>query len=359
MMKKNRAFPINLVLAVMLVAWVCLPHSAQAQTSRQLTQYISAQDKSVVGINVDALRKSKYFDQVLAWVKGTPSGQALFTAMDAAQVDLARDINTLVLGVADLTAQNEPGKSDMTFVMSGKLDQKKMLALLNENGMALAETTSGKLKLHTKDNLTVVFPKSGLMWGVVGSEAYRKRALETLQNNKNRVDGASYFKQLIDDTKNTRGLWAIVDMEAAQAALTETDPNRAAKSAAFSLDVASGMAMEVMLEMVTKDGAKSAADELRAQALEAGKNPMLAMSGASPLLKNLKVSHNGTRMVANSSMNSAEFDKLLKLAGQLVAAKLNGGAAPAQVKSPSKTPGDAPIAPAKKSKKGGAKADFN
>lgn len=361
-MKTTAIKPLSYLLALFFAAGIFWPQAAQAQSARELTRYISAQDKSVVGVNIESLRKSKYFDQVINWAKQTPEGQELFDTMKAAEIDLTRDIDTFVAGIADFGGEAQPGKSDMTFVLAGKLKQATLLKLAKAKGVDFKESKSGKLTLYSKDNLTLVFPKDGLIWGVSGAEGYRKKAVETLKSSKNTVESSSYFKDMIADTKDKRSLWAIVDMAAAQAPLAEVDPKTAAKTASLSLDLASGMAIDVLLEMATKEGAKAAADELKAQALASAKNPMVAMVGAGPFLKNLKVDHKGTRVSTASSMTSAEFDKLVTVATQMMAAKFNNAAPTPQSATPGAGKKDAPAQKPKKPKKpkkSGANADFN
>jgi hypothetical protein len=355
------------MLAVVLVAVAVAPGQAAAQTSKELTRYLPQQEQIVVGVNFGELRKSKYFDDVLALAKNTAGGGAFLALLADANIDIATDIKSLALSMPDDKIRKNIDMKRFTVALSGTFEQAKLLEALKSKKVAFKSKKSGKKAFYSKEDVVFTFPKEGVLWLASGPDAYRKNARSALKDAKNSVRASAFFKSLIDGVKTTRGLWMLADAASAGAGSISTQGS-AAKSVAMSLDVSSGLALQILMEMASEKAAAATLARITQQAKEAAKNPMAVVMGIGPLLTNLKTTRTGTRVVSATSMTAAEFDTLIQRAGQVLMAKLNGGGAISAPAKSSSTPGTGSSSKSGSSKSGaskkdaskqGANADFN
>lgn len=362
-MKPNFLKRFRAMTMLVFASLLLIPNLANAQSSRDLAKYLSAQDNAIMGLNVDDLRKSKYFNQALEWAKGTPAGQELLTFLSDAGMDVSTDLNAILIGMANITPNATPGGETITVALAGNIDPEKVLKALADKNIKVNSAKDGKLTIHSKDDVDLVFPQKGVLWMTMGASNYRKGALQALKTEKKSVQGTTYFKTIIDGVNTNRSLWVLVEPSSSQPTGMPTSGPQA-KSAGLSVGITNGFAIDALMELTKEEDAVAAAAELNAQLKELGSNPMVTMFAAGPLLSNLKITQKGTRLTGRTTMSSAEFDKMLLVGAQLIQAQLNNsnsatapGAQPFPIGAPNTAKPDPKSS--KPAPKKGVKADFN
>lgn len=342
-----------LLLGAIFVTLALLPATASAQTSRKLTDYLSFQEQVVVGLNFGELRKSKYYSVVTNFAKSSPSLGEMVTMLDEAGVDLTKDISALALGVPSVDVQKSLDERTYSVAISGQFDAEKLLAALKSKGIKLKTSELGKRTLYTADNLVFAFPKKGVLYVSSGPDAYRTRALSALQHSDKAVTNTGYFKRIAGDVNTAKGFWMVANATSTAGVADAL----MAQEVAMSLDFASGLAAEVLMEMGDKKSAAETVASAQSQVKDLVKNPMITMMGAAAVFQNLKIVQKNTRVLTTTHLNGAQLDTLVQRVGGLIQSKLQGqpGAAPKFEVAPM---GDAQaplnVAPAKP-----IKADFN
>jgi|GEM_PF-5688523 len=340
-----------ILLGAILVTLALAPATASAQTSRELGDYLSFQEQVVVGLNFGELRKSKYYSVVTSFVKTSPSLGDMVAMLDEAGVDFTKDINALALGVPSIDIQKSLDERTYSVAISGQFDSEKLLAALKSKDVALKTSELGKRTLYSSNNLVFAFPKKGILFVSSGPDAYRTRALSALQHSDKAITSTGYFKRIVGDVNTSKGLWIVANATAGASATPGTPQ---AKEVAMSLDFASGLAAEVLMEMGDKKSAAEIVASAQTQVKDLAKNPMVAMMGAGSVFENLKVVQKNTRVITTTRINAAQLDTLVQRAGGLIQSKLQGqaGAAPPLNTAPATAPAPAPTPKP-------IKADFN
>lgn len=366
-MKPNYRMRFGAMTMLVFAFLLLLPGVANAQSSRDLARYLSAQDNAIGGLNIDELRKSKYFKQALEWAKGSPGVQELLGFLSDAGMDVSTDLSAVVIGVAQINPDAKPGSDALTIALAGKIDAEKVLKALADKKIELQPTKDGKLTIYSREGVDLVFPQKGVLWMSTGSSDYRKGALLALKTEKKTLQDTPYFKSIIDGVDTQRGLWILVEPTASQSGGIAEQAGPQAKSAAISVGIVNGFKLDILMELTEEKDAEAAAAEISAQARQMSTNPMVTMFGAGPLLNNLKVSHKGKRLTGQTTMTAADFDKLIALGAQLIENQLNAqgpaampGAQPFNLGAPNTAaPAPAPRPGTPAAPKKGAKADFN
>lgn len=342
------------VLGVLFVTLLIAPTQASAQSSsKQLTDYLSSQEQVVLGLNFDRLRKSKYFGDVTKMANGNASVSQVISLLADADIDFSTDITALTVGVPVLDVQKSLEQRTFSAVISGKFDNAKLLSALKAKKIDFKSSKLGKRTLYTHDNIVFTFAKKGVLLMASGPDGYRTRAVQALANSKKSVAKTDFFKNIIDGVKTSQGVWMVANAATAPASASA---KAKANEVAMSLDVTSGLMLEILFELENKKSAAEILGQLNSMSQQFANNPMVAMVGAKPLVANLKSSQNGTRVTTTTRLNPAELDNLLKNAGQMLQSKLQGSGAVAPTPKTKATPTQKDgAAPAPKP----IKADFN
>lgn len=336
------------MLGVIFLTIALSPSFAFAQSSKQLSEYISYQEQIVLGVNFDELRKSKYYSMAEEMAKSSAAINDMLTLLDEAGVDFSTDITALTMGVPLLDVEKSLAERTYSVAISGKFDSKKLLETLQAKKVAFKTSELGKKKLYTADNIAFTFPKDGVLLVTSGPDAYRTRALSPLKGADKSVTKAGYFQRIFKDVKSASGVWVVAN--------AASGPNPKSKELAVSLDISSGLAAEILMEMVDETSAAAALEHAQAQIQASASNPMLAMVGAKPLLTNIKSTHKGTRVTHTTKMSPQELDVLVRNARGFVEGQMKKqmGAKSGSAKPAADGKAPAPAGPVKT-----IKADFD
>jgi hypothetical protein len=344
-----RRYLVTLLSAVFLAVGL-LPSPAAAQSSNDLTRYVPAKTQLLIGLNINKLTSSKYYEQALNWARANSQDDDFFEVLEEdANLDLSKDLTAMVISIPD--AKADPAKQERTFTMaaSGSFDKDELVEAVKEKHDNIKETKRGKQTVYTAGEFEFTFPAKGVLWVSAGPEAYRKGAWKAATNKKHSVQSNSLIKGLLGDIDASRGFWMVGDTSWIDPQAAQGGPQP--ESIGLSVDISKGLVLDLLSDMPSAEEAKGAAKQLDELKQTSGKNPMLSMLGVTPLVKNLSVSQDGARINIATRMTASEFDVMIQRVTQMAQSQMQGGG-----------PGNAPSQPVPNEKspsKDGSNADFN
>lgn len=350
---------LSLGVLVTFVVAVAAPAVAAAQSADKLTRYLPQQSQLVVGLNIEKLRKSKYYKEALTWArKGSNGGAFLDVLENDAQIDLSKDLSSVAVSIPDTKVDKSGQQKNFTVAVSGSFDKAKLMAAIKKKDGSIKETKKGKTTIYSTGEVQFAFPKDGVLWLSAGPDSYRQSAWKAVGSSKHSVRSNKVFKRLLGKVNTSRGFWMLGDTSQLDTKKMKADTPQP-KSIALSMDIDNGLDLSMLAELPSEDDAKSAVKQVEQLKQQGGQAAMLSILGAAPLVSNLKAKQKGVDLHATTSMTASEFDAMVQRLKQLAQSQMQSGGMPSQPvpnpNGPAKT-GPAKSAPAKKD---GANADFN
>jgi hypothetical protein len=335
-----KSFSIFLVCASLFMASVASAQSAE------LTRYVPQSSKVLIGLNFDQLRPSPIYAELFVFARQQPVVQTLFDFMETELgIKPEKDIDAVLLAFPEAVTNPAQAQSSrtLTVAVKGPFDPEKVIVAAKKRYATLQITGEGANAQFNTGEFSFALPAPGLLLLTTGKEDFQKQTWSALESDKAAASSDKEIGASLKDINPKRGLWMV--------GITRDLPQPGPKMnrAGLTLDVASGLKMDMVAEMATPEDATRAQkdfDDLKAQA----SNPMVMMLGAAPLVTNMKSKAAKTKVTLTTAMTKTEFNGMLKQLKQVV----SQGSQPMKVQPATKAQ-PAPVNPDKK----GVDADFN
>ena len=346
----TQSFQFLAAALLVLAGLAAVPSTASAQSATDLTKYLSNQNNITVGLNMQGLKKSKYFDDVIEWAKSQAgNAQALADFEKQSGIDLEEDVDTIVVAfrTSNVGSRSRP-QQEFAMAVAGDFKNDKLVEAA-KNQSDIETKKHGELTYYTDGNLTMALPKDGLVLMTTGKDAYQTTNLATFASQNKSVQESSVMKKMMSAVDTSEDVWMVGDTSS----MPSQGPGPQPKSIGMDMNFSSGLILDIVAEMSSAEEAKSSVKQIQTLKKQGGQAQMAAMVGAKPLIDNLTTSRKGSRVIANTKMNQKEFDGMVQSVKQLM--KQRGGGT-GLTAPPSSGSGSGSSS---SSSQGGADADFN
>lgn len=346
-------------LAIWLVLIVLgLGSPAFAQDPASLMQYVPETSRFVMGANFSQLRKSPFYGDALAWLKGNTSLGTTLTALSPkGGSDPMQDLDAALLGFPSMEMNaTRAAEAPFVAIVSGKFKGDVLRASAKANVQGLSERKSGNWTVYSFDRYDFAIPADGLFVVVGGPESFRKKSWPSISGKKGGVKSNPVMAKLLGEVDMGRSMWILADTREMQPKAAPGQPGSIqSQGAAVMVDVVGGLAMTMTSHMESAEAASAAERQFRELQREASQNPMLGLFGLTPLVRNLSVRVDSkSRIVMTTSMTESETRVLIQKLQQLIKQAQSQPGKPAGALPPSAAPSGTPAR-----KNSGAAADFN
>lgn len=335
-----KKFTLLLLVSVFLYAAPALAGSGD------LIKYAPKSTKLVMGANLDALKPSPLYRDMLTMIKGRPAFADFLAFLETeAGINIDRDVDgvTVAMPEVSMTPAQANAQDTMTLVVRGKFDRKRILEAINKKFPGHAVTGEGPTARHTLGTVTLAFANDKDLVMSVGDLEFQTKTWTALANSKESASSNKDITTMASKLNLNRGMWLI--------GVTGQLPQNGPKMniAGMTVDLVSGLKVDLIGTMNSKEDVKKSLEDFELLKKEAT-NPMVTMMGAAPLIQNLKTGSKGQDVTMTTSMNPAQFQNMMGMLTATLSAGSKPLAAPVQAQPEAKTP----QVPAK-----GADADFN
>lgn len=330
---------LSLVLLVL-----CFAASPAFAQSADLVKYSPKTSKVLIGLNFEKLRPSPIYAEVFAFARQQPKLLSLLVFLEQElEINPEKDIEALVVSFPDAVANpaQAQANSTLSLAIQAPFDAAKLIEAAKKRFPDMKITGEGEQAIFVAGDFHFTLPAANRLVLATGDDSFVQETWAAVASPKESAVESADVKASMKEINLSRSLWMVgITRELQQ-------PGPKMNRAGLTLDLVSGLKMDMIASMASAEDAKTAAkdfDTLKAQ----GANPMVSMLGAAPLANNLKASASKTTVKASTSMSKAEFATMVKQMKQ-IAAQGSQPVAPSQG-----TPETVPVEPKK-----GVKADFN
>ncbi len=323
---------------LLLLVFLLIPQFAAAQ-SADLTQYVPGTSKVLIGANFSELRTSPVYSEVFAFARAQPRLAEIMNFMQAElNVSPEKDIQGLVLAFPEAMTTPQVN-STLSLAMRAPLDSEKVIESARKRFPDMKVTGEKEAAVYDVGAFKFALPAKDVFVLGVGSEPFVEATFATIKGPKLSASKNSDVVASMNSIDTKKGLWMV--------GITREVPQQGPKMnrAGLTIDLKSGLIFKMVADMANKKDAEQAVKDFEGLKVQAS-NPMVAMTGAAPLVSNLKASSKKTSVTVNSSMNSKEFALMVTQMKNIIA---QGSQPMAPAPSPSKP------APSND----GVEADFN
>jgi hypothetical protein len=246
---------------------------------------------------------------------------------------------TQVEGVTLGFPQIAEDQREFAGVVRGTFDEQKLVACGKEQaqkeGVELTTTDYGSHKIYSSSRGQAYVSFLDKSTVVVGGQEWIKKALDRADG---KAEGGSARQNdalmaLVKRANTSQAIWGVGVVPEKARERFKDDPklNIAAtmKAVVGSLDFASGLLVDLDVDLGGDEEAKKLAETLRGQLDEAKKNPQIMMTGMSSFLDGVKVEQKGATFHGNVSFTQQQVDDLInRVKGLLSGLKLGTGGPP-------------------------------
>jgi hypothetical protein len=331
---------------LLLLVFVSLWAAPAFAGSGDLIKYTPKSTKLVMGANLDALKPSPLYREMLALVKGRPAFAEFLSFLEVeAGINIEKDVQGVAVAMPEVSMNPAQANAQdtMTLVVSGKFDRKRLLEAVDKKFPGHPITGEGPTARHTLGTVTLAFASDKELVMTVGDQDFQDKTWNALANKKESASSNKDITTMAGKLNLTRGMWLI--------GVTGHLPQNGPKMnvAGMTVDLASGLKIDLIGTMNGKEDVKKSLADFEMLKKEAT-NPMVTMMGAAPLIQNLKTGSKGLDVTMTTQMNAAQFQNMMGMLMTTLAAGSKPIAPPTQPQ-PEATPQQVPAK--------GADADFN
>lgn len=312
-----RLFSTLLFLSLLVPSLALAGDDDKSASSRALLSYLPADSQFAAQVDVEKLRKSKYFKRAYNMLEEqAKDDEKLAELISEDGFDIESDLSSVAIGLPVSRVSPNTGVNKGVFVMDGSFDEEKIRKLVKEEYDDLETREIGDMTAFRLDETEFGLPASNRLVITMGPESYRKKVWNLARKGGKSFEKTASDKNLLDGLETDRTLWMVNLITGSM-----RGPSSSAKSAAISVNLDSGLDLQVVSRVDDEAAAKEMVQRIGAMKKSAGENPMLSMFGAGPLVENLKVENNKTSVVATTSMTESELDYLVQKVQQIAASQ--------------------------------------
>lgn len=305
-------------LACAVCAALVAPNSANAESDRSPTDLLPGASKVAVQLDVERLKKSKYFDRALEFLKSRMRQRDNYSKFFDSEngYHIGKDVARVAVGVPKGRINARSPELDRgVLVVDGNFSEEKTIELVEQGDVEVESRTLGDdLEIHEVEGTEFTVRSGGRLVVVTGPESYRQTAWETVRGKSASFASVSKRENLLQHVDTDRTLWVV------NRAGGTTKGGKSIRSTTVGFDLDDGAELQLVSQADTKSGAKSIAEQIAALKKTGGENTMVQMFGAGPLVENLSWERRETAVVATTSMTAKELDTLVQMVKQSVQA---------------------------------------
>jgi len=311
----SRRIALAGLFASLLLAIPSLPTDVRAEGADELVNYLPGDSRFAARIDVDALRGTQYFDRAIEFLEErAKQDDSVPDVLDSsAAFDPRSDLHGVAVGLPVSRISPSQNVQRAVVAVSADFQESDFAEYLEQqfSDVSTHELDSGSTVYET-DGRAFVVPTSNRLVAVLGPESYRNKVWGLLDGEGTSFSKVSDRQGLLTGIDTSRMIWMVNRIPN-----SGSGGSSKARSAAVGIQLAS----RVDLQMVTVGHSESDAESMskRVKSLKEtwSENRMLKMMGAGPLVTNLEVERNGSRVTATTSMTDSEFDYFVDRVRQL------------------------------------------
>lgn len=281
--------------------------TAQAGDGQSLLSHVPKDSMVVVSINVERVKDAPFYQMAMEQMMTDPEVQEMVTKLkDSANLDVQKDIKTFLLSVpADVTSSE-----NFIFFAEGSFDEAKIVDALKSEGADLKEVK------HAGTTYQEIDGEGGLAFvdgvAMMGTQKMVKKALSAKAGKGDSVKKHAAISKAMGDLDTSRDLWVAFEFNDELKAMMGNDPTIAdLKTLAASLDIKSGLELNVVLTMGSADSASEIGQMAQMQLKEFTKAPEMAQMGLDVALIKSTVSVDANKIQVSLKLNEAEFQSFV------------------------------------------------
>ncbi len=357
-MHQLHRFPLlrSLICSIILVS-LFIPAFASAESAQKLVQRLPGSNQLIVGVEVGAVKTSPLYKETMEWVRSKSNLTELLTLLESdGGFNLDKDLHSVAMVSPEVpTSVDRALQIPFTIALSGKFDRDKITAAIKTKFPEMSERKEAKVAVLTTDKHDLGFIDDETLVIVSGTKPYQASSWKGLTGKKSKHN--SKFAAIVTDVANEHGMWVLMDSSATSAVDAQ---GAKAVFSAMAVRLADNMGITLLSHFNDAKAAELALQATEKMKIEAQSNPMVSMMGLGPLLKNMAIKQDKSKVWITSSMTVAESRALLTRVRSI--AERSQGLKPSQAVI---KPATKEVAPAKTNSstgpapKTGSKADFN
>jgi hypothetical protein len=233
---------------------------------------------------------------------------------------------------------------EFAVIMRGKFDEAKLVSCAREqakkDGQELAESDYNGHKLYTSTKSSQAFATFlDAKTVVIAGKEWVKKVLDSAggKGGGQSAKDNGQLMELVKRAKTSDALWGAGLVTQSTRDQLKADPQLAPaasmKDLFGSVDFASGVGMEVSVDLGSDADAQGLTGKIQAQVAEAKKSPQLMMAGLSAFLDGVKIESKAATFHLTVTLNQQQVDDLINRVKGLLASfggalKGGGGTAP-------------------------------
>lgn len=319
-----------------------------------LMDYLPEDSRTAGVIDVQKLRKSKYFEEAFDAVEQQAADDEFGKLLQKqGEFDLKSDLHKMAVGmpVAQVKGQNAPDK--VVFVMTGDFKRDKLNKLIEKEVDEVEKRElTGDLEGYGKEDIEFALTDDHF-FVVRGDDSYRSDAWNVIDGDGDSFTKSAKAHNLFSHLNTERAFWITARPPAG------SPQAKGIESAGVAVDVGSGLDIQVVSHTDSKDKADEMISQLEKAKKQGASNAMLSMFGATPLVTNLEFEKSGKAVVATTSMTNSEFDSMITSVKQFINSQKKKQQQGGDESLPIPKESDDSKGGSKDSNDDGADADFN
>lgn len=346
----------TLICSVILIT-LLIPALSFAESAQKLVHRLPGSNKLVIGVEVSAVKNSPLYKETMDWVRTQSNLTELLTLLESeGGFSIDKDLQSLAMVSPELpTSVDRALKIPFTVALSGKFDREKITTAIKTKFPEMTERKEAKVSVLTTDKHDLGFVDDQTLVIVSGAKPYQTSSWQGLTAKKSNHN--SKFGALVNDVASEHGMWVLMD-----SAATSADNAQGAKAnfSAMAVRLADNLGLTLLSHFKDPKAAELALQETEKMKAEAQGNPMVTMMGLGPLLKNMAIKQDKSKVWITSSMTVAEARSLLTRVRNIAERSQSLKANPAASKTtPKELPPTKTNEASRPAPKTGAAADFN
>lgn len=310
---------ISLGVAALVLAALAAP--AMSADGKSALKVAPKDTVIFVSVNFDRLKKSPLYKDAMGMATANPDAKMALDKMKTDMgIDLEKDVSTISIALPADFQKSEK----FLIVLEGTFDEKKIVEAAKKEGAKI------KTENHKGQAFYSIDGQGGVAFmgktALVGSLDTLKGAIAAQKGGA----GAKGLDKLIKATDIGKDAWFAMNVpESMRKEMAAGDPNaKDLQTMRGSLDLATGIGLDLTMGLANAASAKTIADEISKQLAEAGANPMMAGMGLGAALQRTKVEQKGGDLRLAMTLNPDEVARIKALVSAGMAAQ-GGAMAPA------------------------------
>lgn len=310
----------------------------------------------VVGLEVGAVQSSPLYKETMAWVRTQSVVSDILSLLETeSDFNIEKDLHSLVMVSPEIpTGVDDLSTLPFTIALSGKFDQDAITKAAKTKFPDFVERKEAKLTILGADKRELGFIDGNTLVVASGSKSYLSNTWKKLASQKTTHNAK--FKPILSDVVAEHGGWILIDSKSMATGATKGPK---ANLSALAFRMSDKLFLTMLSHLQDESAATQAVQETEKLKAEAQSNPMITMMGLGPLLKNMAVKQDKSKLWITSSMTELETRTLLTRMRAIAERSQALQTKPALPRKADTAPSQSSTPTSNSGAKKGAAADFN